>query len=63
MLGAGNARASGYVGGANAINNGVGQYLNYTQNQNLLSKLSRNNNVGGYNDEMSRIRDQLYDEE
>jgi hypothetical protein len=60
MMGAANARASGYVGGANAINNGIGQYLNYSQNQNLLSRLSSNNNVGGYNDEMSRINQQLY---
>jgi len=29
-----NARASGYVGGANAISGGIGQYLNYTNAQN-----------------------------
>lgn len=62
LIGAGNARASGYVGGANAISNGIGQYLNYNQNQNLLSRLSNNSNVGGYNDEMSRINAQLYGE-
>lgn len=43
MIGAGNARASGYVGTGNAINNGLSQYLNYTQGQNLLSSLSRQN--------------------
>lgn len=35
----GNARASGYVGGANAITGGISQYMNYTQNQNLLRTL------------------------
>lgn len=43
LLGAGNARASGYVGTANAINGGLSQYLNYTQGQNMLSALSRQN--------------------
>lgn len=33
------ARASGYVGGANALTAGLGQYMNYTQNQNLLNSL------------------------
>ena len=33
------ARASGYVGGANALNSGLGQYMNYTQNQNLMNRL------------------------
>ena len=35
----GAARASGYVGGANALTSGLGQYMNYTQNQNLLNRL------------------------
>lgn len=34
------ARASGYVGGANALTSGLGQYLNYTQGQNLLNRLA-----------------------
>ena len=39
MMGMGNARASGYVGGANALSGAVGQGLNYyTQNQ-LLNRL------------------------
>jgi hypothetical protein len=38
-MGAANARASGYVGGANALTGGLGQYLNYTQGQNLLAGL------------------------
>jgi hypothetical protein len=32
------ARASGYVGGANALTGGLNSYLNYTQNQNLLNR-------------------------
>lgn len=38
-MGAANARASGYVGGANALTGGLNQYLNYTQGQNLLNAL------------------------
>lgn len=38
-MGAANARASGYVGGANALTGGLNQYLNYTQSQNLLNSL------------------------
>jgi hypothetical protein len=34
------ARASGYVGGANALTGGLGQYLNYTNNQNLANALA-----------------------
>jgi len=36
---AANARASGYVGGANAVTGGLGTYLNYTGNQNLVNSL------------------------
>ena len=35
----GAARASGYVGGANALTSGLGQYMNYTQSQNLMNRL------------------------
>ena len=35
------ARASGYVGGANALNQGLGTYLNYSQGQNLLNAMRR----------------------
>lgn len=38
MMAGANARASGYVGGANALTGGLNQYLNYTQNQNLLNR-------------------------
>jgi hypothetical protein len=37
IIGAGNASAAGTVGGANALTSGVGTYLNYNQNQNLLN--------------------------
>ena len=38
-LGAGNARSSGYIGAANAFTGGLGQYLNYRQNQDMLNML------------------------
>jgi len=39
IIGAGNAQASGYMGGANAIAGGVGQGINFYQNQQLLNRL------------------------
>lgn len=33
------ARASGYVGGANALTGALGSYMNYSQGQNLLNQL------------------------
>jgi hypothetical protein len=47
MTGAGAARASGYVGGANALSSGLGQYMNYTQSQNLLNRLLPQQQVAG----------------
>lgn len=44
---AANARASGYVGQANAISGGLGQYLNYNQNQNMMNALSQNSVMAG----------------
>lgn len=35
------ARASGYVGGANALTQGLGTYLNYSQGQSMLNALQR----------------------
>lgn len=35
----GNIRASSYMGGANALTGGIGQYLNYRQNQDWMRKL------------------------
>jgi hypothetical protein len=47
---AGQARASGYVGQANALSGALGQYMNYNQQQQqnaLLSRAIGNRNVGG----------------
>ncbi len=38
------ARASGYVGGANALTSGLGTYLNYRQGNNMVNALQR---IGG----------------
>jgi hypothetical protein len=40
LANAAQARASGYVGGANALTSGLGQYLNYSQGQSLLNRLT-----------------------
>jgi hypothetical protein len=48
-MGAANARASGYVGAANALTGGLGQYMNYTQGQNLINSLNRNPAYGRIN--------------
>ena len=40
MTDAAAARASGYVGGANAITGGLGQYLSYQQNQQQQNMLN-----------------------
>ncbi len=42
IIGAGNARASGYMGTANAISNALGQGLNYYQNRDLMSLYRQN---------------------
>ena len=49
LIGAGNARASGYMGMANALTGGVGQYLNYSQNQALMNRMfpTYGGSVGG----------------
>jgi hypothetical protein len=39
MTSAGAARASGYMGGANALASGLGQYLNYSQGQNMVNAM------------------------
>lgn len=41
-INAGNARASGYVGQSNAMNQGLSSYLNYNQNQQMMNMLSQN---------------------
>ena len=42
------ARASGYVGGANALTSGLGTYLNYSQGQNMLNALQNQRLVNQY---------------
>ena len=44
---AGQARASGYVGGANALSQGLGQYVGYTQGQDRNALLMRAIGGGG----------------
>jgi hypothetical protein len=39
IIGAGNARASGYMGTANAISNALGQGLNYYQGQQFMNRM------------------------
>jgi hypothetical protein len=47
MMGAGAARASGYVGQANALNQALGTGLNFYQGQNYLDVLRERNRGGG----------------
>lgn len=42
IIGAGNARASGYMGTANAFSNALSQGLNYYQNQDLMNLYRQN---------------------
>ena len=54
-MGAANARASGYVGQANAMNQGLGTYLNYTQNQSLLNRLAGSGGGSPSNAQIERM--------
>ena len=45
IIGAGNAQAAGTVGASNALTSGLGTYLNYNQNQNMLNAF---NNMSQY---------------
>jgi hypothetical protein len=45
---AGQAAASGIMGGANAISQGVGQYVNYNQGNSLIAALNRGGTPSGY---------------
>lgn len=47
MIGAGNARASGYMGTANALSNALGQGLNYYQGQSYLDAYKAANPPAG----------------
>lgn len=48
MIGAGNAQAAGYVGGANAVNNSISQGLSSYNNTQLLNKLAPSNGPSNY---------------
>jgi hypothetical protein len=53
MTGGAAAQAAGQVGAANALTGGIGTYLNYSQGNNLVNALQRNQNMqlvntGGY---------------
>ena len=41
------ARASGYMGQANALSQGLGQYMGYSQNQQMMNMLGQNRGYGG----------------
>lgn len=43
MIGAGNANAAGTVGAVNSINNGLGQWWNYQQSQDMINALRGQN--------------------
>lgn len=45
IVGAGNARASGYIGTANAINNGISQAYNGIQQNSMLDKMEKQNQL------------------
>ena len=47
LTGSAAAQAAGQVGSANTFGQGVSQYLNYNQGNNLLNALSRNRTGGG----------------
>lgn len=47
IIGAGNAQAAGQIGSANAIAAGVGQGINFYQNQQLLNRLLPGGGIGG----------------
>lgn len=49
ITGAGNARASGYVGAANAITNGLGQAYNMYQQNQLMGVMQRQNQLNTAN--------------
>ena len=47
IIGAGNAAAAGRIGAANAIVGGLGQGLNFYQNQQILNRLIPGGGIGG----------------
>ena len=60
LMGAGAARASGYMGGANALTGALGSYLNYNQNQQLLTRLLPQQQGMGYTTEAGFVNTPSY---
>ena len=54
---AGQARASGYMGQANALSQGLGQYMGYSQNQSMMNMLGQNRGGSPSN---AQLADQYY---
>lgn len=54
IIGAANAGAAGTVGAANALTSGVGTYLNYNQNQNMLNAFNNRSAYGNANQAMNQ---------
>lgn len=46
IIGAGNAQAAGTIGATNALTSGLGTYLNYNQNQNMLNAFNNRSAYG-----------------
>jgi hypothetical protein len=47
IIGAGNAQAAGQIGSANALMGGLGQGINFYQNQQILNRLLPGGGIGG----------------
>jgi len=54
MIGAANAGAAGTIGTTNALTSGVGTYLNYNQNQNMLNAFNNRSAYGNANQAMNQ---------
>jgi hypothetical protein len=58
LTGGAAAQAAGYVGQANAVSGGLGTYMNYTSNNNLLNVL--NQNRGGGSPSNAQLAEKYY---
>jgi hypothetical protein len=54
MIGAANAQAAGTIGTTNALTSGLGTYLNYNQNQNMLNAFNNRSAYGNANQAMNQ---------
>jgi hypothetical protein len=60
LLGAGAARGSAYIGGANALAGGLSQYLNYNQSQDIMNLLRSRQPGMGYTGETGFVNTPSY---